>query len=68
MNNDDIKFVWAILKKIPLMAEIANKVDTNKETRQCTLNGEDDEEEEELPSRQKVSLKMLYCGIEMRDW
>ena len=49
------------------MAEIANKVDTNKETRQCTLNGEDDDDEEELPSRQKVSLKMLYCGIEMRD-
>ena len=66
MNNDDIKFVWAILKKIPLMAEIANKVDTNKETRQRTLNGEDDEEE--LPSRQKVSLKRLYCGIDMRDW
>ena len=65
MNNDDIKFVWAILKKIPLMAEIANKVDTNKETRQRTLNGEDDEEE--LPSRQKVSLKRLYCGIDMRD-
>ena len=67
MNNDDIKFVWAILKKIPLMAEIANKVDTNKETRQRTLNGEDDDDEE-LPSRQKVSLKMLYCGIDMRDW
>ena len=49
------------------MAEIANKVDTNKETRQRTLNGEDDDDEEELPSRQKVSLKMLYCGIEMRD-
>ena len=48
------------------MAEIANKVDTNKETRQRTLNGEDDDGEE-LPSRQKVSLKMLYCGIEMRD-
>ena len=47
------------------MAEIANKVDTNKETRQRTLNGEDDEEE--LPSRQKVSLKRLYCGIDMRD-
>ena len=48
------------------MAEIANKVDTNKETRQRTLNGEDDDDEE-LPSRQKVSLKMLYCGIDMRD-